>query len=128
MKIFNCSKKDLGQELIDDLSDIKSNYFDKGGYFFVAVLDNKIIGTVAIRPYKKGVAKLKRMYVNNKHHGKGIGSKLYDIAEAWCKKQGYKRIRLSIYTNLKKAIILYKHKGYKQFKKNKDNLLFYKNI
>lgn len=127
-EIFKCRKKDLGQELIDDLNDIKKNYFNRKGYFFVALLNGKIVGTVALRPYKNGVVKLKRMYVYNKYHGKGIGSKLYDTAEDWCKKQGYKKIRLSTYTNLKKAIILYKHKGYKLFKKNKNQLIFYKKI
>ena len=34
-QLLHCKKKDLGKELIENLSDIQKNYFDKGGTFFV---------------------------------------------------------------------------------------------
>lgn len=127
-QLFHCKKKDLGEELIENLSDIQKNYFEKGGTFFVGKYEGKIVGTVAILPETKTSARLKRMFLYKKYRGKGFGSKLYDFAENWCKKQGYKKIILSTYPHFKEAIRMYESKRYKQFKKTKEQLFFYKDL
>ncbi len=125
---FHCKKKDLGEGLINNLSDIQKNYFGKGGTFFVGEYKGKVVGTVAILPETKTSARLKRMFLYKKYRGKGFGSKLYDFAEKWCKKQGYKKIILSTYPHFKEAIKMYESKGYKKFKKTKEQIFFYKKI
>jgi putative acetyltransferase len=127
-QLFHCKKKDLGEKLIENLSDIKKNYFDQGGAFFVGEYDQKVVGTVAILPDTNTSARLKRMFLYKKFRGKGYGSKLYDFIEKWCKKQGYKKIILSTYPHFDEAIKLYESKGYKKFKKTKEQFFFYKNI
>lgn len=127
-QLFCCKKKDLGKELIENLSDIQKNYFMNGGIFFVGEYEGKVIGTIAILPETKNSVRLKRMFLYKKYRGKGFGSKLYDFAEKWCKKQGYKKIILSTYTHFYEAIRMYEYKGYKKFKKTKQQIFFYKNI
>lgn len=127
-QLFHCKNKDLGKELIENLSDIKKNYFQRGGVFFVGEFDGKVVGTVAILPETKTSARLKRMFLYKKYRGKGFGSKLYDFAEKWCKKQGYKKIILSTYPHFEEAIKMYESKGYKKFKRTKEQIFFYKNL
>jgi putative acetyltransferase len=127
-QLFNCKNKDLGDNLIENLSDIKRNYFVNGGAFFVGEYFGKVIGTVAILPETKNSAKLKRMYLYKEYRGKGFGSKLYDFAERWCKGKGYKRIILSTYPHFKEAIRMYESKGYKKFKRTKEQIFFYKKL
>jgi len=127
-QLFHCKKKDLGEELIENLSDIQKNYFEKGGTFFVGEYKGKVVGTVAVLPETKTSARLKRMFLYKKYMGKGFGSKLYDFTEKWCRKQNYKKIILSTYPHFKQAIKMYKSKGFKQFKKTKEQIFFYKRI
>jgi len=127
-QLFNCKKKDLGDSLIEDLSHIKKNYFDKGGYFWVAEYNGKIIGTAAVVPEDKNTARLHRMYLYKSYRGKGYGSKLFNYREKWCKNNGYKKIILSTYPHFKEAIRMFKSKGYKEFKKEKGKIFFYKKI
>ena len=127
-QLFNCKKKDLGKELVDNLSDIQKNYFEKGGTFFVGEYEGNVVGTVAILPETKDAVRLKRMFLYKKCRGKGFGSKLYDFAEKWCKKKGYKKIILSTYPHFKEAIRMYESKGFKRFKKTKEQIFFCKHI
>lgn len=127
-ELFNCETEDLGKDLIKDLSNIAKNYTEKGGNFFVGEYNGRVIGTVAIIPNTKTIARLKRMFLYKQYRGKGFGSKLYGTAEEWCRKQGYKKITLSTYPNFKKAIKTYKSKGFKKFKKDKERIFFYKNL
>jgi putative acetyltransferase len=85
------------EDLIADLSDINKNYIDKGGAFFVGVINNKIIGTLALLPEKNKTVKLKRMYLNKEYSGKNFGSALLDFAENWCNSNNYNKIILSTY-------------------------------
>ena len=85
-QLFNCRKIDLGEELIDDLSDIHRNYIARGGAFYVGEYDGRVIGTVAVLPAGRNAARLKRMYLYRTYRRRGFGSRLYDAAESWCKR------------------------------------------
>lgn len=104
------------KDLINDLSDINKNYLNKGGNFFVSIVNNKIIGTLALLPEKNQTVKLKRMYLNKEYRGKNFGSALFDFAEKWCKKNNFAKIILSTYPPFTGSSF-YEKMGFNKYKK-----------
>ena len=73
-----------------DLLDIKSNYFDRGDMFWVAIDENdRVIGSVGYSKVENtNEAFVHRLYVKASEKRKGIGSELLLVAEAEMIKQG----------------------------------------
>ncbi len=86
------AKDALGRKptINDDLLDIKTNYFDCGNMFWVAVNDlDRVIGCVGYtKVANTSSAYLHRLYVKASQKRKGIGTALLDVAEREMRKQG----------------------------------------
>lgn len=94
------AKNALGRvpRLNPDLLDIKKNYFDRGGAFWLALDDNdRVIGSIgfSINEGSKDVT-LRRFFVKCNLKRQGIGTALLNIAEEYIKSQG----KETIYINL----------------------------
>ena len=72
------AKDALGRKpgLNEDLLDIKSNYFDKGGRFWIAIDENdRVIGSVGyVRVDDTNEAFIHRLFVKSAKKRKGIGT------------------------------------------------------
>ena len=79
------AKDALGRKpgLNEDLLDIKSNYFDKGGRFWIAIDENdRVIGSVGyVRVDGTNEAFIHRLFVKAAEKHKGIGTALLKVAE-----------------------------------------------
>ena len=86
------AKDALGRKpsINQDLLDIKSNYFDKGDMFWLAIDGNdRVIGSVGYsRIRNTNEAFIHRLYVKASEKHKGIGSALLQVAENEMIKQG----------------------------------------
>ena len=73
-----------------DLLDIKSNYFDQGDMFWLAIDENdRVIGSVGYSKIENtNEAFLHRLYVKASEKHKGIGTMLLQVAENEMIKQG----------------------------------------
>ena len=73
-----------------DLLDIKSNYFDKGDMFWVAIDENdRVVGSVGYSKIENtNEAFVHRLYVKASEKHKGIGTALLQVAENEMIKQG----------------------------------------
>ncbi len=93
----------------------------KGGYIFLAQLNNEIIGTVALinRGEKEGF-ELSKMAVSEEHQGKKIGQQLMDFCINFAKEKGATRIYLDSNTKLPPALNLYRKVGFKEIPVPKD--------
>ena len=87
--------------LNDDLLDIKSNYFDIGGRFWIAIDENKrVIGSIGFKPEPKdNSVTIHRLFVKFSLKRQGIGTALLNTAESYIRSLG-KQI---IYVNLGKG-------------------------
>ncbi len=112
----------LGSIKRSDLDNIGSFYQKNKSNFWIAIEDNKIIGSVAIKNYGKGRAYLKRMYVDSKHRGAGLAKELLDIALAYAKERGYKEIYLGTVKDMVAANKFYSKSGFKKIRKLPDDL------
>ena len=79
------AKDALGRKpgLNEDLLDIKSNYFDRDGRFWIAIDENdRVIGSIGyVRVDGTNEAFIHRLFVKSAKKRKGIGSALLKIAE-----------------------------------------------
>jgi GNAT superfamily N-acetyltransferase len=100
--------------LSDDLADIPRHYLSEAAsHFWVAESGGSIVGTVGVQRRSPEEAELRRMSVAAGHRRQGIGSKLLEVAEAFCREQGYRRIHLTTVTLLQPAIAMYRRHGYR---------------
>ncbi len=81
---FNFTKDDFPQP---ELFDIENFYIASGGNFWVAILDDDIVGTAAMLDLGNGISKLGRMFVDLAHRGTPyqIAQRLLDTALDWAK-------------------------------------------
>ena len=88
MIFMNLYAKDaLGKipHLREDLLNIEEHYFNKGGYFWLAINENnRVIGSIGIKPCGD-VAEIKRLFVKPDLKRQGIGSKLLETLENYQK-------------------------------------------
>jgi len=105
-------------ESIEDLSRVKEEYLDNDGAFFVAEDQGEIAGVIAVTREKDGIARLRRMYVDRRYRRRGIGHRLLCQAVRFCQEQGYRKIILSTYPQMRAALALYAKHGFREFERN----------
>jgi ribosomal protein S18 acetylase RimI-like enzyme len=105
----------IQHSLSDDLADIPRHYLNvPGSNFWVAELGGEIKGMVGLQYRNDDEAELRRMSVASDSRRRGIGGKLLAAVEAFCRKRGYRRIRLTTVTHLVPAIAMYQKYGYRR--------------
>ena len=103
----------IRRSLAADLADITSHYLgDPGSHFWVADVDGEVKGMVGVQRRDEEEAELRRMSVAADTRRRGIGWKLLETVEAFCREKGYRRISLSTVTQLQPAIAMYRKFGY----------------
>ena len=93
------AKNALGRvpSLNPDLLDIESEYFGKGGGFFLALSEGgRVLGGLGYVPVSEEEARLHRFYVRPDLKGKGIGTKLLSSAEKEIREKGFARVSVHI--------------------------------
>lgn len=95
-----------------DMSDIQKYFMDDPKRcFWVAVLNNKIVGCVGAYPSTKyddkEYVELVRMSVSSDARNQGVGAKFIKVLNDWGKLQGYSKIYLSTLNEMHLAVALY---------------------
>lgn len=78
-----------------------------GGELWIAEVDGKMAGSIAITKFNDNVAQLRWFILDENYHGMGIGKKLIETAIDFCNKQGYKHVFLWTVNILETARYLY---------------------
>lgn len=96
----------------DDLRDIEAVYLGEGSHFWVVEEEGEIIGMVAVRRKDSETAELKRMRVAGGRRQRGLGQRLLELAEEFCRRCGYRHIALDTSDRQAAARRLYEKNGY----------------
>ena len=106
-------------ELQPDLNEIPGFYQTNKGNFWVAKIDNKIIGTISLLDIGDRKGALRKMFVDKDYRGKefGVGSKLLNILIDWAKQRGFTEIFLGTTEKFTRAQRFYERKGFKEIEK-----------
>ena len=122
------AKNALGRipRLNEDLLDIKSNFFDKGQPFWIALDEfDRVIGCIGTRIDHEGKLFLSRLYIKFDLKRHGIGSKLLELAEESARKRGFKEIYVHLGKDYLESQKFYPKHGYVEYKElyMKKNLI-----
>ncbi|MCB0400103.1 MAG: GNAT family N-acetyltransferase, partial [Winogradskyella sp.] len=99
------------------LSQPEKYIINKGGYIFFALIDEIVVGTVALMPTgENGILELTKMAVLPEARGHKIGQKLLQHCIGFGKSQQLKALLLYSNTKLENAIYLYRKYGFKELK------------
>jgi len=107
---------------IADQPDLKAvaTVYQKGkGNFWVAVDNNKVIGTVALIDIGNRQVALRKMFVEQHYRGKvfGVAQQLMDTIIDWCRQQGIDEIYLGTIDVMEAAKRFYLKNGFEEVNK-----------
>jgi len=88
-------------------------YGERDGGFWVAVKDEKVVGTFGLERASKEAMELRRMYVDPLARRQGIARRMLQFAENECRRRSVKRLELSTAEMQHAAIALYKNAGFR---------------
>ena len=106
-------------EMQPDLNEIPGFYQINNGNFWVAKIDNKIIGTISLLDIGNRKGALRKMFVDKNYRGKefGVGQKLLNTLVDWGKSKGFTEIFLGTTEKFIAAQRFYEKNGFKEIEK-----------
>jgi len=107
---------------IDDQPDLKdiSSFYKKGsGNFWIALFENKVVGTIGQIDFGNDQVALRKMFVHRDHRGKekGVAQLLLDELKNWCKQKKVKSIFLGTIDTMHAAHRFYEKNGFSELLK-----------
>ena len=121
----NSDSSDFRSLVVSLDADLQSRYGEQQSFFsqfnkldhihhvIVAYENNQPVGCGAFKEFELGIAEIKRMFVEEKHRGKGIAGQILAALEQWAKEEGFKRCILETAIKQPEAIRVYEREGYK---------------
>lgn len=100
------------QKYDDELEHPEKKYGPTGGRLYIAYVDSKVAGSIALRRLDDESCEIKRLYVKPEYRRNGLGRLLIDRIIADAKEIGYSRILLDTLPFLEIAIDIYKTYGF----------------
>jgi len=102
-----------------DLLDIENFYFRKNGNFWVAVENERVIGTIALIDIGNRQSALRKMFVHKDCRGKekGIGQLLLNTLISWCRQKSINEVYLGTVEQLHAAKRFYERNGFVKVEK-----------
>ena len=96
----------------EDLRNVEAVYLGEGSHFWVVEEEGQVIGMVAVRRMDDDTAELRRMRVAGSRRRQGLGQRLLELAEEFCRREGYRGIGLNTTDRQAAARRMYEKNGY----------------
>ncbi len=96
----------------DQLRALPESYGDHGGAFWVATLDEIVVGTCGVFPIDRDTFELRKMYLAPASRGHGLGERLLDVAIDFARARGARQIVLDTVEAMTRAIAFYEAHGF----------------
>lgn len=102
-----------------DLENIPSFYQKDKGNFWIAIIENKVLGTIALLDIGNSRGALRKMFVHKDYRGKeyGIGQTLLNTLLEWARQNNLKEILLGTTEKFIAAQRFYEKNGFEQIAK-----------
>ena len=106
-------------ELQPDLNEIPAFYQTNNGNFWIAKIDDKIIGTISLLDIGNRKGALRKMFVDKNYRGKefGVGKRLLNTLVDWARDKGFTEIFLGTTEKFIAAQRFYEKNGFKEIQK-----------
>jgi GNAT superfamily N-acetyltransferase len=103
------------------LTDAEPTLNPPSGSFFIANLDDHVVGCGGLQWIDSATAEIKRMWVDPTRRGIGLGKRLLGFLEAEARSAGRTRVILDTNESLTQAISMYRALGYHAIERYNDN-------
>jgi carbonic anhydrase len=99
----------------EELANLPGKYAKPDGRLFLALVDKKSAGCIALRKLEEGVCEMKRLYIRDKFRGLGLGQTLIEKLIEEARLTGYRKMRLdTLPDKMAKAVKLYESYGFRE--------------
>jgi len=95
-----------------DMDEVQAHYFENDGLFLAVLDDDRIIGTGAVRRLDASTCELKRLWLLETYHGKGIGYQVFMQVLEFARGKNYQFMRLQTSPEQSRARAFYKKLGF----------------
>jgi putative acetyltransferase len=95
-----------------DIYQIDASYLQNGGKFWVAEVNDDIVGFGGFRLLDACSVEIKRVRIANAHRGKGLGTAIVKHIESYCRAAKIKTIKVDTDDRFDAAISMYTSLGY----------------
>ncbi len=103
------------QSFETELANLPGRYAPPTGRLFLAAINEKIAGCIALRKIDDEICEMKRLFVRENYRGFGLGKSLIEKLIDEAKEINYKRIRLdTLPDKMPKAVELYRSYGFRK--------------
>ena len=103
----------IKQALAQEIDRIAAYYSERNGDFWVAVQNDRVVGTFGLERASSEAIELRRMYVDPAARRAGIGRRMLCFAEEECRRRGTARLDFSTAEIQEAALALYRNAGYR---------------
>jgi putative acetyltransferase len=96
---------------------IRDVYQHRRSAYFVAVMDNQVLGGAGIFPLANAdwsTCELQRMYLRSQHRGQGIGQSLLNACLEAARSLGFERCYAETVSEMSSAIAFYERNGFRR--------------
>jgi len=106
----------------EELAGLPGKYFAPDGRLYLAVIDEKQAGCIALRKLEDGICEIKRLFVREDFRGLGIGKIMIEKLIYEARSVGYVLMRLDTHLpKMEKAVRLYESHGFLEIPAYYDN-------
>ncbi len=103
------------QDFDEEVASLPGKYAAPEGRLFLAFVDEKLAGCIALRKLEDGVCEMKRLFVKEDFRGQKIGIALIEKLIAEARIIGYEKMRLDTFPpKMGKAVKLYESYGFRE--------------
>jgi GNAT superfamily N-acetyltransferase len=103
----------IERALAEEIDRISAYYGQRNGGFWVAIQNDKLVGTFGLERVSTDAMELRRMYVDPGTRRRGIARQMLRFAEDECRQRKVRKLELSTSELQNAAIKFYKNVGYR---------------
>jgi N-acetylglutamate synthase-like GNAT family acetyltransferase len=109
----------INLDMQPDLKEISKYYQVNNGNFWIAKMNDEVIGTISLLDIGNRQGALRKMFVNKNFRGKafGVGKKLLDTLLDWARQKGFSEIFLGTTEKFTGAQKFYEKNGFEEIPK-----------
>jgi GNAT superfamily N-acetyltransferase len=103
------------QNFDQELASLPGSYAAPNGRLLLIFEEEKLAGSIALRPIDDATCEMKRLFLRSEFRGKGLGRKVVELILKEARTIGYQRIRLdTLPGRMNDAISLYRSFGFRE--------------
>jgi len=101
------------QDFANEVANLPGKYAMPDGRLYLAYVDDKLAGCIALRKLEDGICEMKRLFVRDGFRGHKVGLTLIEKLIADAREISYAKMRLDTYPpKMAKAVSLYESHGF----------------